>query len=263
MVLGQTPVTPSGASQLTLAAGWIDVTGAFSFSGFQGVTLSAAHDLTLSDYLYGATWKGQMLTPANLTLQADRIYPTTLSDFTINSGGNITILPSGSHNSSPIYSAGGNLTIDAQNIDMEGGDSGGADGADHSCWPPAGRVYLAAGSTVSTAGSIAVDYGSLDDVFWTTVDKTNTSDTIGITVSSAPQSSVNITGSEVIMKTGSTVNISGGGSIFAYQFQAGYPGLHRPVHGPICHRPVRQLFTSREPAAGDSCRSARRSICRA
>ena len=118
---GQAPVTSSGSSLLTLAAGWIDVAGAFSFSGFQGVTLSAAHDLTLSDYLYGATWKGQMLTPTNLALQADRIYPTTLSNFTINSRGNITILPSGSHNLTPIYSAGGNLTIDAQNIDMEGG----------------------------------------------------------------------------------------------------------------------------------------------
>ena len=37
-----------------------------------------------------------------------------------------------------------------------------------------GRVYLAQGSTVSTAGSIAVDYGSLNDVFWTIADKTNT-----------------------------------------------------------------------------------------
>src|SRR5208283_5548923 len=46
----------------------------------------------------------------------------------------------------------------------------------------------------------------------------------------APQSSVNITGSEVIMKTGSTINISGsgGGSIFAYQFQAGIQGSVDP-----------------------------------
>ena len=38
---------------------------------------------------------------------------------------------------------------------------------------PSGRVYLAQGSTISTAGSIAVDYGSLDDVFWTMSDKAN------------------------------------------------------------------------------------------
>ena len=33
--LGQTAVASSGASQLTLAGGWIDVAGAFSFQGFR------------------------------------------------------------------------------------------------------------------------------------------------------------------------------------------------------------------------------------
>ncbi len=224
--LGQTPVTSSGASQLTLAGNWIDVSGAFSLTGFQNVTLSAVHDLTFSDYLYGSVWQGRMLTPANLTLQADRIYPTTLSDFTINSGGTVTILPSDSHNSSPIYSAGGDLTIQAQNIDMEGGDLAAPMGQITLSAP--GRVYVAQGSTISTAGSIAVDYGLLDDVFWTTTDKANASDTNGITVSGAPQRSVNITAGEVIMKSGSTIDISGGGSIFAYQFQAGTQGSVDP-----------------------------------
>jgi filamentous hemagglutinin len=227
--LGQAPVTSSGASQLTLAGGWLDVNGAFSLTGFQNVTLSAVHDLALSDFGYSANWQGQMITSANLTLQADRIYPTTLSDFTVNSGGTVTILPSGSHNSSPIYSAGGDLTIQAQNIDMEGGELAAPMGQ-ISLLAPSGRVYLASGSTVSTAGSIAVDYGSLNDVFWTTVDKSNIADINGISVPGAPQSSVNITGSEVIMKTGSTINISGsgGGSIFAYQFQAGIQGSVDP-----------------------------------
>ncbi|MGO9691291.1 MAG: filamentous hemagglutinin N-terminal domain-containing protein, partial [Syntrophobacteraceae bacterium] len=229
---GQTPETSSGASQLTLAGGWIDVNGAFSLSGFQNVTLSAVHDLTLSDHAYGSSssWKGQMQTPADLTLQADRIYPTADSIFTINSGGTVTILPSDSHNSSPIYSANGNLTIQAQNIDMEGGELAAPMGQ-ISLLAPSGRIYLASGSTVSTAGSIAVDYGTLNTVFWTTTDKANTQDTNGITVPGAPQSSVTITGSEVIMKTGSTVNISGGGSIFAYQFQPGIQGSVDPTAG--------------------------------
>ena len=175
-------------------------------------------------------WKGQMQTPADLTLQADRIYPTADSNFTINSGGTVTILPSDSHNSSPIYSANGNLTIQAQNIDMEGGELAAPMGQIFVAGQPSGRVYLASGSTVSTAGSIAVDYGTLNTVFWTTMDKANTQDTNGITVPGAPQSSVTITGSEVIMKTGSTVNISGGGSIFAYQFQPGIQG-YRSIAG--------------------------------
>ncbi|MGC9966099.1 MAG: filamentous hemagglutinin family protein [Syntrophobacteraceae bacterium] len=224
---GQAPETSSGTANLTLAGGWIDVVGAFSISGFQDVKLSAVHDLTFSDRLYGATWQGLMRTSADLTLQADRIYPTTLSDFTINSGGKITILGSGLHNSSPIYSAGGDLTILAHDIDMEGGYLAAPMG--QISLSATGRVYLAEGSTISTAGSIAVNYGSLDDVFWTITDKANSSDSTGITVSSVPQKSVNITGSEVIIKSGSKIDVSGGGSIFAYQFQSGIEGTVDPL----------------------------------
>ena len=95
------------------------------------------------------------------------------------------------------------------------------------------------------------------------MDKTNTSDTIGITVPGAPQSSVNITGSEVIMKTGSTVNISGGGSIFGYQFQAGIQGSADPFTGRYVIVPSGNYSLPASEAAGQSCRSARRSICRA
>ena len=225
-VPGQAAPPSSGNAQLTLNAGWIGVNGSVYLSGFQDVTLSAAHDIVLSDYLYGAFWQGGMQTSANLTLQADRIYPTTLSAFTINSGGSVTILPSSSHNSSPIYSAGGGLTIQAQGIDMEGGELAAPMG--QITLSASGRVYLAPNSTVSTAGSIAVDYGSLNDVFWTIADKANTTDTNGITVSGAPQRSVNITGSEVITMPGSTIDISGGGSVFAYQFLAGIQGSVDP-----------------------------------
>ncbi len=229
-VPGLTPATPSGAYQLTLSASWIDLAGAFSLSGFKSVTLSAVHDLTLTEWEYGtASWAGQMQTSANLILQADRIYPTTYSDFTINSSGTVTIQPSGSpHNSSPVYSAGGDLTIQAQAIDMEGGELAAPLGQ-ITLYAPTGRVYLGEGSTISTAGSVAVDYGSLlDGVFWTTEDKTSSTDLYGIPVSGTPPGSVSIVGSEVIMKSGSTIDIAGGGSIFAYQFQPGVQGSVDP-----------------------------------
>src|SRR5208282_511960 len=96
-------------------------------------------------------------------------------------------------------------------------------------YAPSGRIYLAQGSIISTAGSVAVDYGSLDDVFWTVTDKANLADTNGLTVSSPPVSSVTITGNEVIMKSGSTIDISSkGGSIFSYQFQPGIQGTVDP-----------------------------------
>ncbi|MGO9018926.1 MAG: filamentous haemagglutinin family protein [Syntrophobacteraceae bacterium] len=226
--------TAKGSGSLVLSADWIDVTGSIQFSGFQKMSLEATRDIRLFDYSYGSFWQGLLETPGDLTLQADRIYPAmdsanAGSAFTINSGGTVTILPSASpHNSSPIYSAGGDLTILAQGIDMEGGELAAPMGT--ISLSASGRVYLASGSTISTSGSISVDYGSLNDVFWTIVDKANVTDATGITVSAAPQKSVNITGGEVIMKSGSTIDISGsgGGGIFAYQFQAGIQGSFDP-----------------------------------
>src|SRR5208337_2787679 len=164
---GQTPETSRGQALLNLAAGWIDVSGAVSFSGFQNVKLSAAYDLTFSDLLYQAGWQGQMMTAADLVLQADRIYPLTLANFTVNTTGNITIEGSDSHSSSPIYSAGGSLTLVSggqSGIDMEGGCLAAPMGQ-ITLEAPNGSVYLSDGSTVSTAGSIPVNYGSLNDVF--------------------------------------------------------------------------------------------------
>ena len=238
LVSGQTQTIPTGGTaQLTLSADWIDLVGAFTLSGFKTVRLSAVHDLTVSDWDYGGNngigglWQGEILTSADLTLHADRIYPTTLSNFTIGSPGTVTILGSNSHNSSPIYSAGGSLTISAHDIDMEGGYLEAPLGsitlaADNT----SGRVYLSSGATISTAGSaIAVDYGSLDYFYWSIPDKADTSDTIGIKVTNAPQGSVTISGNEIIMKSGSIIDVSGGGGIFAYQFQGGVQGTVDPL----------------------------------
>ena len=215
------PQTSSG-NQLTLAGGWIDANGVFCFTGFQDVKLSATRDITLSDWSYSGTSLGQMLTSsANLTLQADRIYPTTSSDFTISTGsgsistssGTITIQAGGSpHNSSPVYSAGGNLTIEAQNIDMEGGYLAAPMGkislvADQTT----GYVHLSGTSTITTAGAIPVNYGSYSSGSL-----------------AAPASSVTISGGNVTADSGSTINVSGGGSVLNYQFQPGIEGTLDP-----------------------------------
>jgi filamentous hemagglutinin family protein len=225
----------SGTAKLTLLGDWIDVSGGFVLSGFKGVALLAQHDITLSSLEVnkhlqggGSIAFGQELECAgDLTLQADRIYPTTASNFTIKSdSGTITILPSGSHNPSQIYSAGGALDIQAQNIDMEGGYLEAPMGSiSLAADSTSGRVYLASGSTVSTAGSMAVAYGNLNAGFWTI---TNENTDTPVAVPGAPQSSVTITGNEVILKTGSKVDISGGGSIYAYQFQSGIQGSVDP-----------------------------------
>ncbi len=229
---GSIPCNPSGKTSLTLSSDWLDATGYFTLSGFRSVKLFAAHDITLTDHQYNTGWKGELLTSAGLTLLADRIYPTTLSDFTINSSGDIDIGGSSSpHNSSPIYSAGGNLTIVAKNIDMEGCEIAAPMGqitlqADQN----SGSVYLAAGSVLSTSGSIPVSYGSLDStgVFWTTTDKTDLSDSLGICGIQLAAKIYYHFRQRSDYGIGIEDQRLRGRQHFRLPVPGGYPGLHRP-----------------------------------
>ena len=172
-------------------------------------------------------------------MQADRIYPTTLSDYNIYSTGKTTILPADNPVGGPIYSAGGNLTIGALGgIEIDGvlaapmgtitlqnyiEDPGTSQGA---------RIYLAGGSVVTTAGNTMVDYGSLDENNnWTITNTSNKTSNIPIYVNSDPQKSItiNAVGGDAVVMSNAQINTSGGGSIFAYLFQAGIQGTVDPL----------------------------------
>src|SRR6185369_8431778 len=95
-----TPSTSPGASDsgtgsFALAGDYIDVQGSVLLSCFRDVTLRARSDLRLSDKLYSDTkqYAGDMGLTGNLTLQAARVYPTSMTDFTISSKGKVSILP--------------------------------------------------------------------------------------------------------------------------------------------------------------------------
>jgi filamentous hemagglutinin len=233
--------TAAGSGTLTLSSnGWIDLTGSITVNGFQSVYLDAARDIRLTDQYYTAlppsVSQGLLSTAADLTLKADRIYPTVLSDFTIQStAGKVTILPADNPVGGPIYSAGGNLTVEAaQGIEVQGTlaapmgtitlttSVNGNPAADGS------RIYLADGSQVTTAGSEMVNYGTIDinnDNAWNLTDKdTNVDNPMTV-----PTKSVTIDAPEVIMTSGATVDVSGGGSLFAYTWQAGIEGSVNPL----------------------------------
>ncbi len=243
---GKAMSTYAGAARLTLAGDWIDLKGALPLSGFQTITMNAVHDITLTDWLY-SSWQGEILTTADLNLTADRIYPAmdsvnSGSAFLIQTSGSVTInSPAGGvYNSSPIYSAGGDVTIVATNIDMEGGDLAAPMG--QITLSATGNVTIAGGSTISTAGSIPVSYGSLNQVFWTYLN-TSSSSVSTAPVTSAPQKSVTISGAQVNVETGSKIDVSGGGSIFAYQFQEDISGSVDPLQLQNVYQPPGQSVT--------------------
>ena len=242
---GTTPAAPAGS--LSLSGDWIDVNGSLNLEGFKDVNLTATHDISLTDKVYNTpagnstqplVLDGSLQIPGDLTLTADRIYPTTQSTFSINalgytddkgniSYGTVTTKPGQGVTEGPILSAGGSLTIDALNI-----DHGGA------IYAPMGsitlesdnRTYLDTGSIVSTKGQTNVLYGTLNATAasWTVPGKIF-SNTLA-PAATDPDKSITISGNnEVIVKQGATIDTSGGGSIFAYTFQPGIFGSTDPL----------------------------------
>ena len=103
---------------------------------------------------------------------------------------------------------------------------------------PNGRVYLGSGSTTTTQGSVAVAYGliqsgdnpsDLGTYAWVLNPH---SGQINFTlVQAAPAGSVTLTGPEVIVRDGATVDVSGGGSIYSSLFVSSYSGTNNPLTG--------------------------------
>jgi len=255
------PVTPqagNGVLTLTGVQG-VNVIGDLALSGFQSATISAPHgDLVVNDRKYQTSsnqeeYSGRLASAGDLTLKADRLYPgmnvETVqdangvtqnvylpSDFTINSGGKVSVLPA-EQASGPVMSAGGSLTINAQGgIDHEGeidvplgtitlNAAGSA--------VSGSRVFLAPGSVLSTAGSSApVAYGFVgDDGTAYFYDKTHldvSGNPTQTPIGAAPAKGISVSGNEVIVGSNAQVDISGGGGVMAYNFQPGVQGTYNP-----------------------------------
>ena len=248
-------VESGGQATLTLDSKWLDLEGDVALNGFATADLAAERDIRLADRQYtpsnASYWSGRLATAGDLTLTADRIYPKmTLStfsdsigttqlvsiptDFSISVGGKLTTLPSADPTRGlPVYSAGGSLTINAAGGFEHNGTIvvplGSITINDNPAMAASSRVFLAKGSLLSTAGSTDVIYGFLDDnSSMRTKDKISESNISGNAVSGAPEKNITINGNELIVKEGATIDISGGGSVTAYSFQAGVEGSVNP-----------------------------------
>lgn len=219
-----------GNASLNLSAGFLDLQGNVSLSGFRKVRLGAENDLTVTERLYvlpggvAPVWAGTLRTAGDLALQAARVYPTTLSNYTIRTPGKVRILPAG-RAAGPVYSAGGKLTIEAGGIEHRGALAAPMGELVLSASGDGGRVFLGPGSVTSTTGEAPVAFGTLDEEYWTVPDK-NTN--LARPVDTAPGKSVQISGAEVVVREGALVESSGGGTIFGYQFLPGIEGSENP-----------------------------------
>ncbi|MHB8534730.1 MAG: filamentous hemagglutinin family protein [Sulfuricaulis sp.] len=232
-------VNPSaGSGSLEFDGQFIDVIGKSITQNVNSVTLNSAGDIRLRGLQldHGRTLSGKFETAGDLTLNAAQVYPTTLSNFLLKSRGLLPDPNNPGHKTgkirfeapkgfspSPVLEGGGNLTVNAPVIDQ-----GGVIKA------PLGEIDLNAGQTLTLdPGSITstsadgqlIPLGQLQGNFgWAYFPEgpTLNGQTLAFgETDPLPQKRVSLTAPAINVDKGATVDVSGGGDFFAYEFNPG------------------------------------------
>lgn len=243
----------AGTSTLTVNAQTIDLESGrpsnfkpgdalpgLDFSGFSQVNLIASGDLRLGTLKVvnglktdasqtvpteQSSFTGRLISTGNLLLSAQRIYPVSAVNFTIETPGNVKFAaPASSYTGIPL-SAGGGITVIANTIDQAG-----------NLFAPLGKIAL--GNTDSAVSpiitqSVVLEAGSLTSVSLadTTVPYGSTSDGTNWYYNASlnplaqpPSKGLILAGSNVTRADGSTIDLRGGGDIQAMEWIAGKGG---------------------------------------
>lgn len=243
----------AGTSTLTVNAQTIDLESGrpsnfkpgdalpgLDFSGFSQVNLIASGDLRLGTLKVvngfkpdasqtvpteQSSFTGKLISTGNLLLSAQRIYPGSAVNFTIETPGSVKFAaPANSYTGIPL-SAGGGITVIANTIDQAG-----------NLFAPLGKIAL--GNTDSAVSSIitqsvVLEAGSLTSVsladttvpYGATSDGTNWYYNANLNpLAQPPSKGLILAGSNVTRADGSTIDLRGGGDIQAMEWIAGKGG---------------------------------------
>ena len=242
-----------GTNSAIFRANEIDISGALLFDqSVANVEFDAKGDVRLSGV---EPWQqvfnqsaetvpnsllGQLAVNGNLSIRAGQVYPTTGSTFFVTSSaadGTITFARSSADTPATPYSAGGNLLIQAANI-VQGGvvrvpigslTLGASnpftittDSTSVTFAPPTTSLDIAAGSVTSvSADGMAIPYGTTTDQIEWFFAATGADE-----LTAPPKAVLTMGGANVSVDSGSTVDISGGGDLYAYEFISGTGGSH-------------------------------------
>lgn len=216
----------TGAATFNAQAKWIELFGATRWDKFKAITLDSAYDLRTVGLRFGTQreFLGAMVTAADLNLKAGQIYPSTLSEFTFavrhNPLGQIKISSSGNNSATPL-SAAGMLNFEAPWIEQAGVVKAPLGVINFNA---ASNLTLKNGSLTSVSGQgriipFGVTQAGLDWLY--PLDSIR-----NLVFSTPPEKKLVLNAPELILEKGSTVDLSGGGDLFAYEFLPGSGGSY-------------------------------------
>jgi filamentous hemagglutinin len=217
----------TGSGELSLNANQIYIDGLVATSGVNRTNLSAVRDIhgqgetTAVEVAKPATDSG-LTTQGELNLVARQVYPDSGAKLTFKAEGansRINVRSSGLAPSN-VLSGGGILTLQADHIQQEG-----------VLKAPFGQIHLLGNQSVTlTAGSLTSVSGSnLNVPFGTTssageVFNPNAGETRNLV-----EKDISIKAPEVKQNEGATLDLSGGGELFAYEWVSGGIGGTRDI----------------------------------
>jgi len=243
LTFSATPVSPT----LELGSLWMDITGSVIAEGFGDVHFEAGRDMRLVEVFYeenpvagSGQWAGRLAVAGDLTLTAGRIYPDTDTTFTISTGrllqngtwqgGDLTIAQSAeAAPTGPILSANGEIILQTHQLVHEG-----------TLIAPMGRILLQGSgqgslisldenSVLSTASDTAVPWGFFQSDRWMRIDRTGDDLTDTVEVEAMPERRIDIVAETVVGRSGATIDVSGGGTVYAAQFEPSIKGSADPL----------------------------------
>lgn len=230
------PAPFGGYGNLTVSAQQMVLQGNFAVQNTSQVTLSSAGDVQLqgtsSNNATGPT-TGSMVTNGSLAIDALRVYPDTYSAFSIASlpgnGATVSIGATGTSPGSPL-SADAALAVSADNVSVTG-----------TVLAPFGSINLTANNTLTLAkGSlVSVSGAGLMVPFGQT--QLNQGEWIYETPNSAlnpitgvPTKQISVSAPKVVVQSGATANIQGGGDLYAYEWVPGTGGSYDNLNAVCC-----------------------------
>lgn len=238
----------AGSGELDVNAQLVDLVGDLALQNVGKVTVSADGDIRLratpsQPTLTTVAYTGRFDTAGDLNLIANQVYPTTLSDFTINAGGTVTVAPfSPSVGGNPVLAAGGHVTINAPVIEQRGVLKAPFGEIDLDA---ATSLHLAPHSVTSVSGEglvVPVGYTEPGSGGWFYDIGTVNSTPLRLQFGSEPgqvappQKLVRLKAPDFTMDAGAQVNISGGGEMTAYQYTPGPPGRSIDILDPAARK---------------------------
>jgi filamentous hemagglutinin family protein len=218
-----------GTGSLSVRAAQIDLLGSFGVSGARSVTLRSDGDVQLRGVVIGnANPVGGISVAGNLEIDAARIYPSTLTTFNVSAlgdGSEITIGKQTNTTSEVPLSAGGVLNIQADVINTDG-----------YLIAPFGQINLTAGTSLTlgadsvtsvSAGGSTILFGQtqLNQQQWiyNVIGASNLDQ-----ITAIPQRQISLQAPSVSLESSSTskatVNLQGGGDLYAYEWVPGTGG---------------------------------------